>query len=89
MPKITEGDGPPLLAASVPTCTTSPRPLRMSGGPRQHFLRLISGALRGLGPMLERLGLRAASLPYGWGVRLRNAAYERGWIRSQRPGAGR
>jgi tetraacyldisaccharide 4'-kinase len=56
----------------------------MSGGPRQHYLRLVSGESRGLGPMLERLALRAASLPYGWAVRLRNAAFQRGWIHSRR-----
>jgi tetraacyldisaccharide 4'-kinase len=56
----------------------------MSGGPRQHYLRLLSGEARGLGPALERLGLRAASVPYELAVRLRNAAYERGWLPSER-----
>jgi tetraacyldisaccharide 4'-kinase len=56
----------------------------MNGGPRQHYLRLVSGEARGVGPALERLGLRAASVPYGLAVRLRNAAYERGWLRSER-----
>jgi tetraacyldisaccharide 4'-kinase len=46
-------------------------------------LRLLSGEARGLGPALERLGLRAACLPYGLAVRLRNAAYERGWLTSE------
>jgi len=36
-----------------------------------------------LGPALERLGLRVASVPYGWAVRLRNTAYRRGWLRSE------
>jgi tetraacyldisaccharide 4'-kinase len=56
----------------------------MSGGPRQHYLRLVSGESRGLGPMLQRLGLRAASVPYGLAVRLRNAAYRRGWMHGRR-----
>jgi tetraacyldisaccharide 4'-kinase len=56
----------------------------MSGGPRQHYLRLLAGEARGLGPALERLALRAASVPYELAVRLRNAAYERGWLRSER-----
>jgi tetraacyldisaccharide 4'-kinase len=56
----------------------------MSGRPRQHYLRLLSGEARGLVPALERLGLRAASMPYELAVRLRNAAYQRGWFRSER-----
>ena len=58
----------------------------MSGGPRDHYLRLISGAARGPTPALERLALRAASLPYGLAVRLRNAAYRLGWLSSRRAG---
>ncbi len=58
----------------------------MSGGPRDHYLRLISGAARGPMPTLERLALRAASLPYGLAVRLRNAAYRLGWLSSRRVG---
>jgi tetraacyldisaccharide 4'-kinase len=56
----------------------------MSGGPRNHYLRLVSGESHGLWPALQRLGLRAASLPYGLAVRLRNAAYQRGWLHSER-----
>jgi tetraacyldisaccharide 4'-kinase len=56
----------------------------MSGSPRDHYLRLISGEMRGLWPSLERLALRGASVPYGWAVRLRNFAYERGWCRCER-----
>lgn len=58
----------------------------MSGGPRDHFLRLISGAAHGATPALERLALRAASLPYGLAVRLRNVAYRLGWLSSRRVG---
>jgi tetraacyldisaccharide 4'-kinase len=47
-------------------------------------LRLVSGEARGLGPTLERLALGAASLPYGLAARLRNAAYQRGWLASER-----
>ena len=31
-----------------------------------------------------RLGLSAASMPYAWAVRLRNRAYDRGWIGAHR-----
>src|SRR5271156_5807967 len=40
---------------------------------------LLSGQHRGVWPALQRLGLRAASVPYGWATRLRNQAYDRGW----------
>lgn len=56
----------------------------MSGVSRDHYLRVVSGEARGLGPALERLGLRAASVPYGLIVRLRNAAYQHGWMSSER-----
>ncbi len=56
----------------------------MNGGPRNHYLRLISGASRGLWPALQRLGLHAASVPYDLAVRLRNVAYQRGWLSSER-----
>ena len=56
----------------------------MSGGPRNYYLRLISGASRGLWPALQRLALRAGSVPYAMAVRLRNAAYRRGWLHSER-----
>lgn len=55
----------------------------MSKSPR-HYPRLISGEARGVGPMVQRLALRLASVPYGLAVRLRNAAYQRGWLRSER-----
>src|SRR5579884_3389385 len=84
MPLDPEGDGPPLLAFGVPTCSAPPSTLRMSVGPLHHYLHLVSGETRGPWPALQRLGLRAASWPYGWAVRLRNAAYERGWLHSRR-----
>jgi tetraacyldisaccharide 4'-kinase len=55
----------------------------MSGGPRHHYLRLVSGEVHGVWPALERIGLRAASVPYGLAVRLRNIAYQRGWLPSE------
>jgi tetraacyldisaccharide 4'-kinase len=58
----------------------------MSDGPRSHYLRLISGEAQGLTPALERFALRAASWPYGLAMRLRNTAYERSWLASQRAG---
>ena len=33
---------------------------------------------------IERLGLAAASIPYGVAVRLRNFSYDRGWLRTHR-----
>jgi tetraacyldisaccharide 4'-kinase len=55
----------------------------MSVGPRNHYLRLVSGASRGPWPALQRFSLRAASVPYGWAVGLRNVAYRRGWLHSE------
>jgi len=52
----------------------------MSGGSCNHYLRLVRGESRGLWPTLQRLGLRAAGLPYEMAVRLRNIAYQRGWL---------
>jgi tetraacyldisaccharide 4'-kinase len=46
-------------------------------------LRLLSGEARGLAPALVRLGLCAASVPYELAVRMRNVAYQRGWLRSE------
>jgi tetraacyldisaccharide 4'-kinase len=51
----------------------------MSGARRQ-YLALVRGEKRGPWPALQRLGLHAASLPYGLAVRLRNLAYDRGWL---------
>jgi tetraacyldisaccharide 4'-kinase len=58
----------------------------MDDGPGSYYLRLISGQARGLAPALERFALRAASWPYGLAMRLRNAAYQRGWLACQRAG---
>lgn len=57
-----------------------------SPGVQHRFLDLVSGRRRGPWPGLLRLGLRAASLPYGLAVRLRNLAYDRGWKSSHRTG---
>ena len=54
--------------------------MKISG---EKYRALVNGR-RGLGPALVRLGLRAASLPYGWAVRLRNRLYDRGWKRITR-----
>jgi tetraacyldisaccharide 4'-kinase len=51
--------------------------LKLSG---EKYRGLINGR-RGVGPALARLGLRAASMPYGWAVRLRNRLYDQGWKR--------
>jgi tetraacyldisaccharide 4'-kinase len=55
-------------------------------GARRHYLALVHGERRGPWPALQRLGLAAASLPYGVAVRLRNLAYDRGWLTAHRAG---
>ncbi len=55
-------------------------------GARRHYLALVRGEKRGPWPALQRLGLSAASLPYAIAVRLRNLAYDRGWLRRHRAG---
>jgi tetraacyldisaccharide 4'-kinase len=63
----------------------SPSPsLAAASGGRQLYLALVAGEPRGLWAALQRLALRCASLPYGLAVRLRNAAYSRGWWRCER-----
>src|SRR4051794_20203474 len=52
----------------------------------QRYLDLVSGRRRGPWPALLRLGLSAASVPYGLAVRLRNLAYDRGWKKVHRAG---
>ena len=49
-----------------------------------HYRALVSGERRGLGAAVQRLGLWAVSLPYGWAVRVRNRLYDAGWKRSRR-----
>jgi tetraacyldisaccharide 4'-kinase len=56
----------------------------MNGGARQRYLALVRGEARGPWPALQRLALGAASLPYGAAVRLRNLAYDRGWLHVER-----
>ena len=43
------------------------------------FHDLVIGRRRGLGPVLARAGLAAASVPYGAAVRLRNRLFDVGW----------
>jgi tetraacyldisaccharide 4'-kinase len=50
------------------------------------YRALIEGQSRGAWPSLQRAGLCLASLPYGWGVRLRNWRYDRGGAGIQRAG---
>ena len=42
------------------------------------FRDLVSGQSRGPRASLARIGLRLASIPYGWAIRLRNARYDHG-----------
>jgi tetraacyldisaccharide 4'-kinase len=76
------GDGPPLTSSNV----LAPGSLSSgpSAGPRQRYLSVIRGEARGAGPALQRLGLSAASIPYGIAVRLRNLGYDRGWLKAHR-----
>ncbi|MEI7686651.1 MAG: tetraacyldisaccharide 4'-kinase [Planctomycetota bacterium] len=46
---------------------------------RDAYLALIRGQRRGAVAGLAKLGLRTIAIPYGWGVRLRNLAFDRGW----------
>jgi tetraacyldisaccharide 4'-kinase len=48
------------------------------------FHEIIRGERRGVLPALARLGLRALSVLYGLGVRLRNWCYDRGYRHSER-----
>ena len=51
---------------------------------RRRYLAVVRGEARGVAPALQRLGLSAASIPYGIAVRLRNLGYDRGWLRTHR-----
>lgn len=48
------------------------------------FHALIRGERRGPFATLARCGLRAASVPYGFGVRVRNMMFDRGWKKIHR-----
>jgi tetraacyldisaccharide 4'-kinase len=50
----------------------------------EKLLALISGQTRGFWPALQRGGLWAASVPYGWATRCRNRLYDRGWKQAWR-----
>jgi tetraacyldisaccharide 4'-kinase len=68
-------------------CLSTPAPRAFpsaNGGAREHYLAVVRGRRRGVTAALQRLALSAASVPYGLAVRLRNAAYDRGWLRSER-----
>jgi tetraacyldisaccharide 4'-kinase len=47
--------------------------------PVDRFRALISGQTSGISAELQRGGLRLASIPYGWAVRIRNRFYDRAW----------
>jgi tetraacyldisaccharide 4'-kinase len=68
---------------------TTSNPMTPSGPARavSPFVDLVSGRRRGLLAALLRLGLLPASWFYGLAVRLRNAAYTSGWVRSTRADA--
>src|SRR4051812_9098783 len=48
------------------------------------FNEIVSGRRRGIPAMMARLGLSAASVPYGVAARLRNRLYDVGWTRIHR-----
>ena len=77
------GDGTPLLPAQATTPGSLPAKPAHAGA-RQRYLALVRGDAKGVGPTLQRLGLSAASVPYGIAVRLRNLGYDRGWLRCAR-----
>ena len=59
------------------------RPRRGAVAVEQYFHALIRGDRRGLGPALQRGGLRLIAAAYGLGVRFRNWGFDRGWKRSE------
>src|SRR5262245_50054286 len=71
----------PVLGSRFSVLGSSFLPPQAPGMTRDTFLALIRGQRRGLGAAFARLALRAASVPYGWGVALRNLAFDRGWKR--------
>jgi tetraacyldisaccharide 4'-kinase len=64
------------LAPSIDAFTATPMVNR--------YRALVSGQSRGVAAELQRTGLRLASIPYGWAVRLRNRLYDRNWNRVHR-----
>ncbi len=48
------------------------------------FRELVSSQRRGPGASLARVGLRLASFPYGWAIRLRNARFDHGQAKIHR-----
>jgi len=48
----------------------------------ESFKRIVDGTARGGGAALARAALRAASIPYGWAIGARNAAYDAGLLPS-------
>lgn len=48
----------------------------------ESFKRIADGSARGAGPAVARAALRAVSVPYGWAVAARNAAYDAGVLAS-------
>jgi tetraacyldisaccharide 4'-kinase len=70
-----------LIATNV---SASDPALSRSGGVRHHYLALISGQRRGLGAMLQRVVLSAASVPYGLAVRVRNFLFDHGWLATRK-----
>ncbi len=52
--------------------------------PTGYYRALVAGEIHGPWPALQRGGLWALSVPYGWVMHLRNRLYDRGWKRSYR-----
>jgi tetraacyldisaccharide 4'-kinase len=73
------------LLALLPNPAPRPAP-PTAGGARRRYLALVRGETRGPAAAVQRLALSAASAPYGVAVRLRNWAYDHGWLRTGRVG---
>jgi tetraacyldisaccharide 4'-kinase len=50
------------------------------------FNEIVSGRRRGIPAMITRIGLSAASVPYGAAVRVRNRLYDAGWTQQHPAG---
>ncbi len=83
IPPPPRGDGTPLPPAQAITLGSLPATPAHAGA-RQRYLALVRGDSKGVGPTLQRIGLSAASVPYGLTVRLRNLLYDLGWLRARR-----
>jgi tetraacyldisaccharide 4'-kinase len=76
-----------LLAFTAPAPESRPSREPSAAAARRRLLAVVRGEATGLRPTMTRFGLAVASIPYGAVVRLRNFAYDRGWITVHRAAA--